>query len=266
MSKQVAVVETNMEKQIAEIHAQAAVQQQQMAEVGIEIKDLEIPKLMLMQSTSDMVGEGLAKFGQIINTMDGSCVGGLEEGSVEIIPLKQFKTVRVYDVAKQPPSFLRSEPDDGKNSSYEMREGNENGMPIKRVLNMNFFVLIKKELDADEAFPAVVSFKSTGIPAGKQLATQMFKMIQLGKLPYSKSVLLTVKKEKKEKNTYAVFGIEKGETMSAEANTTCAKWLTTLAAANVKIIEPTEEHDEFSEATVVAPTIVGGDTGANGPY
>lgn len=258
---QMAVREPDVGTQVAELHKQAQAQAAAMQEAGIETKDLEIPKLMLMQSTSDAVGEGKAKFGQIINTMDGSVVGGLDEGGVELIPLKQFKTVRIYDMGEKPPKFMRAEPDDGKNSAFENREGNENGVAIKRVLNMNFFVLLKKEVEADEAFPAVVSFKSTGIPAGKQLATQMFKMIQLNKMCYSKSVKLIVGKDKKDKNTYALFGIEKGETQSPETQLLAAKWLVSLAAANVKIVGGDDDSDEFVETSgspVAAPTVVGG--------
>lgn len=256
---------------VADIRAQAAMQAQQMQEAGIEMKDLEIPKLMLMQATSEAVANDRAEVGDILNTMDESVVGSLEQ-KVEIIPLKQFKTVRIYDMSSGDPEFIRAEQDDGKNSSFEMREGREKladgtEVPVKRVLNMNFFVLLKKEVDEDEAFPAVISFKSTSIPAGKQVATQMFKMLQLGKLPYSKSVILGVKKDSKDKRTWAVYTVEKGNQLDEKAMACAAKWLASLAAANVKIQEDAEEGD-FEENTstgpVAAPTVVGGSE--VGPY
>jgi hypothetical protein len=260
MTKAVALKSTNTE--VAELHSQAVAQAKAMEGAGIGMEDLEIPKIMLMQSTSNAVGEEEAEFGQIVNTMDGSVLGGIEEGPVEIVPLKQFKTVRIYDVSEQPPKFLRVEPDNGKNSSFEQREGREGDMPVKRVLNMNFFVLLKKELEADEAFPLIVSFKSTGIPAGKQLATQMFKMLQLGKLPYSKTVKLVAKKDKKDKNTFAVFGIEKGEAVSEAHQAIAAKWLVSLAAAKVTIHNDEESDAEETSTSSAAPTVVGSEAGS----
>jgi hypothetical protein len=263
MSKtQVAVVkEESAQKQVAEIHAQAAQQQAQMQEAGISLVDLEIPKLMLMQSTSELVGEEQAKFGEVVNTMNGEVVGSLTQ-PLELIPLKQFKTVRIYDMSGKQPKFMRVEEANEKNSSFDAREGNETGIPIKRVLNMNFFVLLKKEIDAGEAFPAVVSFKSTGLAAGKQLATQMFKMIQLDRMPYSKSVTLTVKKEKKDTNTYAVFSIEKGENCTPEVCAVSAKWLKALAAAKTVTVVEKEERDVES---VEAPHVLSS-TEVGGPY
>jgi hypothetical protein len=265
-----AVAQTQAVSNVQDLHTQAAAQSAKMRDAGIETKDLEIPKLMLMQPMSDAVGAQKAKFGELINTMDGSVVGGVDAAPVEIIPLKQFKTVRIYDMTSQPPKFIRSEPDDGKNSNFENREGNENGIPVKRVLNMNFFVLIKKEIDADEAFPAVVSFKSTSIPAGKQVATQMFKMIQLDKAPYSKTIMLGAKRETKDKKTWAVFEIGKGGLADQKAITVAEKWLVSLAAAqNVIIVGDNEDNDmesDVSNSPAPAPTVVGNEPSAQGPY
>ena len=120
-------------------------------------------------------------------------------------------------------------------------------------MNMNFFVLIKSEVDKGEAFPAVISFKSKGVPAGKQLATQMFKMLMLNRGPYSKAMIISVKKEKKDNNTFAVFGMSEGQEVDEAAKKTAVEWLVRLASFNVKIDDKEDDVESpvASEAHVL---------------
>lgn len=251
MTKQVALKTDNLENQALQIAEEAKAMSVAMAETGIEVGDLEIPKLMLMQSTSGLVGDELAKFGDMVNTMSNEALGDFNK-PVEIVPLKVFKTLRIYDISAQPPKFIRAEPLTPENAILPW-EGNEGGVPIKRVTNMNFFILLKKEIDEDTAFPLVVSFKSTGMQAGKQLATHLFKLMALGRLPYSQSIQLMASKEKKESNTYAVFKIGKVEALSDAGKLVAKGWLAKLASLNYKIHETAEEDREESAP---APTVM----------
>jgi hypothetical protein len=237
-----------------------------MADYGIDSRDLEIPKLMLMQPTSGLVGDDRAEVGQIINTLDDTVVGGIDEGAIELVPLMQYKTVRIYDASVNPPKFLRVEPDDGKNSSFEMREGREGDIPVKRVLNMNFFVLAKKEIDSGDEFPAVISFKSTSAQAGRQVATQMLKTHAKFGSPFARSVIVGVKKEKKEKNSWAVFTIEKGNDLDEDSLKVAQGWYEKLKSYNVNVKEENDADEVSVPATqaVAPPTVVG--TPEEGPY
>jgi hypothetical protein len=253
MTKAVAVKADTLNEQALDIHRSAAAMATQMAETGIEVGDLEIPKLMLMQNTSELVGAEEASFGDMINTMSNEKLGDFSQ-PVEIVPLKLFKTLRIYDISGKQPKFLRAEPLDPVNEALPW-EGNEGGIAIKRVKNMNFFILLKSEIEAGTAFPLVVSFKSTGMQAGKQLATQLFRMVALGQLPYSQSVTLMANKEKKETNTYAVFKIGKSTKLDPAAVHVAKEWLGRLASLNYKVHE-TADEDRDDAGAVPAPTVV----------
>ena len=225
---------------------QAQVMATQMVEAGISPDDIVIPRLMLMQNTSEYVGDGKAKMGDIMNAQSMTVVGGINT-PVEIVPLKMFKTIRIYDVSQQPPKFIRQEPATPATEKLPF-EGNEGGVAVKRYLNLNFYILMKKDIDNDEAFPVVVSFKSTSLRAGKQLATQLFKMLALRKPVYSKSVMLTVTKEKKDTNYYAVFGIAEGSVVDETTRAKAEEWLANIGTMKVQEdVDPTD--------TVTAPAV-----------
>lgn len=259
--------EADLKTQALAIAQQAEAMAQQMAETGIEAGDLEIPKIMLMQNTSELVGDERAKLGDLVNTMTEEVIGGFTQ-TVEIVPLKLFKTLRIYDMSGAQPKLMRAEPLTSENAKLPW-EGMEGDIPIKRVTNMNFFVLLKKEILDGSSFPLVVSFKSTGMQAGKQLATHLFKLVALNRLPYSQSVLLTSSKEKKDTNTYAVFGIGKGMSLTPEQVMDAKSWLVRLASMNVRIHEVQEEGETggANRGPAPAPYVISGDaSGVEGPY
>lgn len=277
--------EADMRSTAVSIAEQARALAGQMEEIGIEVGDLEIPKLMLMQGTSGYVGEGTAKLGDIINTMDMEVLGTFEK-HLEIIPLKLYKTLRIYNAAEKPPKFIRAEALNEVNSllPWEGVETTEEGkeIPVKRVVNMNFFVLVLSQvqeglshidyekMDPNQViagFPAVVSFKSLGMRAGKALGTQMFKMMSLGRLPYSQSASLGCRKEKKDTNTFAVFEIGKGKELTKWEKIVAKNWLARLASMNYKVAEKAEDEDfvhaESSPAATVIPSVQGKASGPN---
>ena len=248
MSKAVAVKEESAVAHVHQIQNQAKEMAQAMSDTGIDVGDLEIPKVMLMQNTSEFVSDNLARLGDIVNTMSMEVLGGFEK-PVEMVPLKLYKTLRIYDISGSEPKFMREEPLNAENAKLPW-EGNEGGTPIKRMTHMNYFILLKKEMDEDSSFPLVVSFKSTGIQAGKQLATHLFKKLSLNQLPYADTVMLTSTKEKKGTNTYAVFGIGKGQKLSEKGLQDAQAWLARLASMNYRVAATDE------------PTVLSVDTGS----
>ena len=255
MSNDVAVKD-DLNQAMTTINEEAKAMAAAMADAGIGAEDLEIPKLMLMQPTSKYVGDDLARLGDIVNTMTMEVVGGLTaqngpDRSIEIVPLKAFKTIRTYAIVPGgKPKFLRVEPFNEENAKKPL-EGVEAGQPIKRWHILNFFVLLKRDIEQLEAFPAVLSFKSTGMAAGKQLSTHIFKMLALKQEPYSKSVTLSVRKEKKDDNTWAVYEVGKGTVLSPEHKIIARDWLAKLASLTVKIHEG--HDDDAAEAPAPRP-------------
>ncbi len=219
---------------------------------GIETSDLTIPALLLMQNTSEYVGDGKAVLGDIVNSQSLEVIGGLK-ADVEVVPLKMYKTWRIYNMAGSNPKFMRAEEFTAKNAGLEW-QFTDNGVPCKRVLNMNFYVLIKKELDAGEGFPALIAFKSTSLNAGKALATAMYKQAILERPVYGKSVMLSIKKEKKDTNTFAVYEIRTGSVTSETHKSEAAKWVSILNTTSHTVDDSSEK--EATQTSNFKPTSV----------
>jgi hypothetical protein len=252
-SKEVAVKEETSVTETAEQKAVALAND--MAEVGVSASDLVIPKLMLMQNTSEYVGEEKAKLGDIVHGQTQEVLGGFNS-PVEIVPLKLFKTWRIYDMSGSQPKFIRQEAVTVANEKLSW-EGEEDGKPIRRDICMNFFVLIKKEIDAKEAFPVVLTFKRTALRSGQQLATHLFKMAALGRKPFAQALPLKAVKQKKDTNVWAVFEVGKGLELSPEHKAVAEEWLKKMATMSYKISEVDES--EAADAQVTKPVVVGGD-------
>lgn len=225
---------------------------QAMADTGVSASDLVIPKLLLMQNTSEYVGDDKAKLGDIVNSQTLEVLGGFNQ-QVDIIPLKVYKTWRVYDMTGGQPKFMRQDTVTSSNEKLPW-DDTEDGHPIRRDMCMNFFVLLLSEVSKGEAFPCVVSFKRTSMQAGKTLATHLFKMSAMNRPPYSQSVALKVSKQKKDTNTYGTYEIGKGSEISLEYKREAAKWLEMLS----KIAYKVDEEQEETETPAAAPVIVGG--------
>lgn len=230
-------------------------------DMGVSAKDLLLPKLYLMQNTSEAVGEELAKLGDIV-TDENVVVGGLTN-PIEIVPLKLSKSLMTYEIGGTSPKFVRKEvlTPALEALDWEGVEKNKDGqeIPIRRIICFDFCVLLKKDL-LTEAFPTVITFKRTSLMAGKKLASHIFKLMALGKLPYSKSIELTVKKDKKDTNTYAVFQLGVSKVLSPDEMTVVETWNKILRESNVVVDDREEEIVDVSShsAPLVTPTVMGG--------
>lgn len=230
-----------------------------MASTGISSNDVVVPKLLLMQNTSESVGDGKVQMGDIVNSENLEVLGN-DKSPVEVIPLRLYKTWRVYDTNINPPKFVAQYPVTPKNEKQDW-EGvesiNGENIPVRRDLCFNFFVLLSRDVESGDGFPHVISFKRTSMQAGRQLATHLFKKHALGKLPFIETVKIAVKKDKKDKNTYAVLQIEKGNP-TTEAGLVCSKeWIGVLDNLMQKVDEQGEEIVDYqarkSNTQVSAP-------------
>lgn len=173
------------------------------ADMGISQSDLVIPRILLMQNTSEYVGDDKAKLGDMVDSSTAEVLGGIGE-PLEIIPLKAYKTLMTYNMSSGSPKFMRQETLTPELAKLPW-EGTEDGQPVKRVQCLNFFVLLASDCEMGEPFPRVISFRSTSMNAGKQLATHLFRLGMFKKPAYAKVVSLKTKKEKYETNTYSTF-------------------------------------------------------------
>ncbi len=243
-----------METQVARTEAQVPQTAGNMlTDMGASAQDIVVPRLLLMQNVSEMVGDDEAKMGDILNAQTNEVIGGLDK-PVEIIPLKMFKTWRVLDMTKKPAKFLREEPMTAENEKdpWEFSEG---GQERRRDYSIHFFVLVKKEVDEDEAFPCLVSFRRTSVKAGKHLATQLFKMAALGKPNWFRTAMLSVGKDKFETNTYALYQIERGNPTDEKGVAAAKQWYPSLDSLRSKVNFEQEKDDVDKVAP--APVVVG---------
>lgn len=202
-----------------------------LGEVGITSDDITVPKLFLMQNTSLSVGEGQAKLGDILNSETGKVIGGLEK-PLEIIPLKNTKVWMVYDITQSPPKFIRRDDWSVENKSSPYEEI-EKGVKIRRDMGFLFTILLKEDADKGEAYPCNILFKRTSAPAGKQLASLVFRRLTTGKSHLDYSAILSVVKQKTDSNIYALFNVAMGTKVSEKASSEANKWFNMLRSKKV---------------------------------
>lgn len=204
----------------------------QMAAVGVNAEDIIIPRLMLMQNTSEFVGDGTAKMGDLVNSQTLEVLGGFDK-PVEIMPLKFFKTWRTYDVSGGSPKLSSIDTVTRENERQKPEGIDANGQPFKRYLTFNFLVLLKSEVEAKQSFPMLVMFKSTGLQAGKALATHFVKQSAFGETSFKRTVLIASSKQKKDTNTYATFVSRPGNNVENEDHLyECKKWMSWVSKSS----------------------------------
>lgn len=219
-----------------------------LSEMGVSASDIVIPRLLLMQNTSEFVGEEKAKLGDLVNSSDYEVLGGFNE-PMEVIPLKFFKTWKIYDTTGK---LVRQEP--ATNNERRAIETMENGQMVRHYLSYNYFLLSVKQFEQGVAFPMLISFKSTAAMAGRQLATHLLKLATFGKHCYDATITINVKKAKKDSNTYAVPEIGKGRALQsdtdAELISEAKRWIEVLSTMNYTVAEEKETHDSVATPTV----------------
>lgn len=223
-------------------------------ELGVEAQDLVIPLIQVMQNTSALVGDDKAKLGDIVNMQTNEILGDGTK-SVKILPLKLFKTLRTYDVRNKGFKFLSEAPLTSENDKLQ-GEGMVGEIPVKHYPTFNYFVLLKTDLAKEEGFPCLIRFKSTGMNAGRTLATHLYKLVFFRKRPYSQFVELSTKKEKKDTATYAVPTVECKSEMASEKEMAAAETMLGLLAAGNYRVDEREETEVGAERVEAAKPVV----------
>ncbi len=221
-------------------------------DVGMEVgADLLIPKALLMQSTSDLVTEGTFRIGEIIDSVSSELIAKAGE-ELQFVPFYVKKSWDVYK-AKLPGTtptandYVRNEVRNQANDGLPWDDIEDN-LPLKRVKRLDFYVLMKKDLDAGAALPKILSFKSTSYKEGQKLLNVMLVLNKMAKLqPYGKIVSVTTKKEQNDKGTWYVPTIKVHEATKQEYVDQVLPWIQLVASGAVK------EHDEND---VVAGAVV----------
>jgi hypothetical protein len=223
-------------------------------DLTIETSDILIPKILLMQPSSQFVGAEKARVGEYVLSTTGKKVGSIAEPFV-VVPFFNRKSIDV--MAKQGNKFIKNIPFNPANAQLP-REDKEDGVEIKRYHRMDYFCMVPDLMKEGSILPAVISFKSTGYKSGNVIVSTWADINavnmkareegRLGdlKLPFSKSFIISGDKlQNQEKQTYCVPRVQVGADVPEEIQRACIQWVHTLknTPAVVKVDEDETEQE-----------------------
>lgn len=206
-------------------------------------QDIVIPRLLAMQGMSEMVTEGKAKFGDIMDNLEEKCLGGLDK-PVEIVPFKLERVWRVQS-AEGKGELIRTVPIDSNPTSPNYNDNmpfegvdEETGEAVKYYRAFRFFVVLADDVKEGSVLPYMVEFKSTSLKAGKKLATTMYtKNRAAGLSPAAKVFELSVSKQSNDNGTYAVFDVKATRPSTDEEIEQAFTWFKVLNQGSHKVAE-----------------------------
>lgn len=255
MSKE---LETKKQKNVI-LAEHAAMAEEVFGDLTIDSSDILIPKLLLMQASSEAVAAEKARIGDFINSVSGEKIGSIVE-PIEIIPFYNTKCIDIIN-ADDSNKLLRKEPFTPETAALPW-EDTENGVKIKRFTRLDFFCLLPSQIAKGAILPFVVSFRSTSYKTGQAILTQWMEIRERNRIaqaegrlndiqmPFSKSFLLEGKKITNEKKqTYAVPSVRVHQDVSEEEQRMCLQWIKTVKANKTRV----DDSDEM-EATAQAST------------
>lgn len=206
-------------------------------------RDLVIPRIHMMQGLSEKVTAGEASFGELVDSVSGEVLGGPKQ-PLEIIPISMKKLVVVeeYDAKSKKYHYKETLPGTPENEALPYEEEG-----IKRTGMMSFFVLLPRDVAQGGAIPKVLTIRGTSRQAGRIMATQMYA-INASATPWlpppAFTFTLSVKIEKNEKGTYAVFEAKKGRASTPEELAVAFNWHEQISKGDAKIDEEESPHVE----------------------
>lgn len=209
----------------------------------IDPKDILIPKILLMQGSSDWVLNDKAKLGEMRDSVSEKSIGGFEAG-INFVPLFHYKTMKIYNAMTSRP-VLEREANWGPEVSSLPWEEVKGGIKYKNIACLNFYVMLEKDLSEPGATPYLLTFKSSSYKNGRKLINHFLKMDSAGHSPIALTFKLTSNKEKNDDGTFAVLNVEEVGRTSADNAQVLLRWADVVSKGSVKV-------DNSDEAT--APT------------
>lgn len=204
---------------------------------GVDASDIIIPKVLLMQSISQLVDAEKAKAGDFVHSLDEVVVGSKENAPVEFIVLGMFKTLQTYEDDK----YIKTESLTPENANLAYEEV-INGVKVNRTKTMNYYVIRPEDVENMAVFPMVITFKRTSLKGGKKLATKLMMLEEFGAEVYMKTFKLVARQEEGDKGKYYVMDIVDGRKSNDVEVKQAIKWSERLKTTSVKVHEADEEQ------------------------
>lgn len=172
----------------------------------VSAADLLIGRLGCLQHLSQLVKDGVAKAGQIVDTESGEVLGGKgTDKPMEYVVL----SVNKYWVITENGEYKTRIPGTHQNE-YLWEEGN-----IKRMFNISFYVLLKKDLDNDVIMPYEMSFRSTELRTARKIMKMLFIMGTKKQASWNRYFTASVNEKKKGQHSWYAYDINMGAETSA---------------------------------------------------
>jgi hypothetical protein len=194
--------------------------------------DIIIPKVLLMQGLSDLVSDGKAKLGDMVDNSTSQILGGFEK-PLKIVPFHMEKVwiISQKEKGKERFEFVEYQPvtPENINQPWTAVEGDTQ---IKREYTLQFYCIDPEA----PVMPFVVSFKSSSARAGKVLSTQMYvRNRAAGLVPPAYVMELSSKKEKNDQGTYAVYEVKPLEKTSDDLIAKSLEWFKLVKAGKTQV-------------------------------
>lgn len=200
-----------------------------------EEKDLLIPKILLMQGSSDKVKlEATHKAGDIIKSTTGEVYGSARAADakpLKFIPIYMYKTWVKNEVLGKKLQYMETYPVTPENTSQkweqeEVIDGVKHTYKLTK--NINFYVLLEKDFGNVLAVPHVLAFRSTSAKAAAIIENWFSEcsIAQRAKvktddkgnllLPFAKVFELGGKVEQDDDNSWFVFKTSEVEALKQD--------------------------------------------------
>lgn len=211
---------------------------------GLDNDDVIIPKIHLMQFTSEAVQAGQAKPGDFRDSMDVEKLLGSVKNPVELIFFGSFKSWWVF----HDDEYVQTVPMTAANKGWEREETGENGEVITRKPLLSFYCVSPTDIAKGEVFPYVLTFKSTSYYTGKKLATYAAQLRMKKKPLAAKTFTIGCHKEENDKGKYFVMDVNPGRNTTNDEMQIAHEWYKTLMAAQSAGKVKVHEDEEVSSS------------------
>lgn len=171
----------------------------------VSASDLMIGRIGCLQHLSQLVKDGVAKSGTIVDTETGEVLGGAQNALSFLI-----LSVNKYWIITENDEYKARIPGTHQNE-YPWEEGN-----IKRMFNISYYVLLKKDLDKEIIMPYEISFRSTELRTARKIQKILFVLGSKGQPSWCKYFNAKVVERKKGKYSWFAYDISVGEDVKAE--------------------------------------------------
>jgi len=206
-----------------------------------ESDELEIPRLSLVQDRSHAIKNGLAKEGDIIETLENKVVASMDK-PLFIIPLKKTRVWLFVSTKNNRQVGLVPFAAHPTWTAYSVVTHPETGEECTLKVGYDWDVLLYSEAKAGNAFPYRLRFKGMSLQAAKKMHTVIAKSSMHGGHCYNKTFKFGVIKESdKNNNEYVKLVLLDSNDTEQACLEASAHWSNTLKSSTVVT---DEGHDD----------------------